>query len=205
MYISKITMSLSEPAARKALYDCQKMHQLVTGLFGTSRSENDILFRTRTERGNIAIYIYSSIPVKNEKVLPWMNLVACRNVDGWLKSLQAGGVYGFDILATPTKKVPRENGRSQRRVLRTEEERLNWLKRKAEQNGFEIVSYVLQNAVPAVYGSHEEGSGGDFAMGVYQMQGYLKITNEDLFRKAVQKGIGAGKAYGIGMLMLKSA
>ena len=36
----------------------------------------------------------------------------------------------------------------------------------------------------------------------YHYQGTLQITDVEQFRKAVQGGIGPGKSYGLGMLLL---
>ena len=90
---------------------------------------------------------------------------------------------------------------SRRRILRTEEERLDWLRRKAEQNGFELVScQELESGCQT--GTHAVEQGGKMRMDSYHYQGVLRICHAEQFRSAVRNGIGPGKAYGLGMLLL---
>ena len=46
MYLIKVEMARYLPEVRHALADCQKMHQLVTGLFDAARQDANILYRT---------------------------------------------------------------------------------------------------------------------------------------------------------------
>ena len=47
------------------------------------------------------------------------------------------------------------------------------------------------------------GQGGVMHHDAYHYQGVLQITDAEAFRKALQQGIGSGKAYGFGMMMVK--
>lgn len=51
----------------------------------------------------------------------------------------AGNRFGFDLLCIPSKKEKREGKNSRRILLKTEEERVEWLRKKAEQNGFSLL------------------------------------------------------------------
>ena len=203
MYLTKINMPIADRGVQRALGDCQQMHRMITGLFDTSRTDSQVLYRLNFGRGVCCVYIYSSVPVKRERLLPNMELIGERDVTHWLESLSEGQVQSFDLLAWPSKKVPDGDAKnSRRRVLRTEAERLAWLARKAEQNGFEMLN-VREFESAQQPGRHSEEHGGRLYVDSYHYQGKLLVTDAARFRAAVRSGIGPGKAYGLGMLLLK--
>ena len=117
--------------------------------------------------------------------------------------MQTGQTWGFDLVTMPFKKERRsDSGNSRRRMLRDEEERLEWLFRKAEQNGFAILDVQeIKDEKMNIY--HPSDKGGKMVMDSYRYTGIMTIKDVSAFRKAVQEGIGPGKAYGLGMLLLK--
>ena len=103
------------------------------------------------------------------------------------------------MIACPSKKVAAEGQKnSRRRILREPSERQAWLERKAEQNGFVILQSQEQEQAH-VSGRHGANQGGTMHHDAQHYQGILQITDVEAFRKALQLGIGPGKAYGFGM------
>ena len=96
--------------------------------------------------------------------------------------------------------APGENNR--RRVLRRREDRLAWLARKAEQNGFELIE-VEEARGEKLSAAHAEDRGGRLYLDLYRYSGFLRIRDLSKFRSALRSGIGPGKAYGLGMLLLR--
>lgn len=202
MYLTKLMIPLTNRAAAMTLGDCQKMHRLVSGFFGEERQQAHVLYRTNAAGGSIQVYLYSDHPVL---ALPdWVQLAGQRDLSDWLKAMKAGECLGFDLLTSPCKKVSQgENGRnSQRRILREPQQRLDWLQRKAEQNGFQILN-VQELEQSHSYGKHSRDKGGSMYLDAYHYQGTLKITDPEQFILALREGIGPGKAYGLGMLMVR--
>ena len=203
MYLSKIEMSLSEPSVRAALRDAQKMHQLASGLFQLPRQKAELLYRVQTDGNKVALYSYAAQAIDRGRILPGMFLAGERELNDWLASMEKGQLWNFDLLTMPFKKVSDgESRNSRRRVLRTQEERLNWLARKAEQNGFSILN-VQEFPGEKASALHTEGKGGRLYLDAFQYTGTLQIVDVERFREAVRSGIGPGKAYGMGMLLLK--
>lgn len=202
MYLTKLEMPLHSRWAAGALSDCQRMHRLVSGLFGDGRQEQNVLYRVRTLRGAVQLYIYSAIPPAH--IPEEVSVAGQRDLTSWLEELREEQYWGFDLLTMPFKKVSRaEPGkRSQRRILREPEERLQWLRRKGEQNGFAVVE-VQELEQTKVQGRHPQEQGGAMYWDVIHYQGVLQITDAQRFRSAVETGIGPGKAYGLGMLLLQ--
>ena len=186
MYLTKIDLERASRRIQFALADCQQLHRLVMGLFGTDRKSSHVLYRLRDQDRALSLYLYSD---------------GERDLSDWLSQMEAGQIRGFDLLAAPTKKVPTETGRnSQRRILRTEEERLAWLTRKGEQNGFRLLTCrELENKRKQGY--HTTSNGGRMYLAGYHYQGTLQISDPVRFRHALQEGIGSGRAYGLGMLL----
>ena len=198
MYLIKVELDRRD--ARGLLADCQQMHRFITGFFGTDRQSGEILYRTNMVQNKLCIYLYAQSPAEH---IPDNCEVRQRDVTAWLDSMAEGQLWGFDLIAAPTKKVSSEGKKnSQRRILRQPQERREWLERKAEQNGFSILHAQEQEQLH-VSGRHGENQGGRMYHDAYHYQGVLQITNAEAFRKAVQRGIGPGKAYGFGMMMVK--
>ena len=195
-------MPLHSRWAAGALSDCQRMHRLVSALFGEGRKEQNVLYRVRVLRGAVQLYLYSAAAPTH--IPEEITVVGQRDLTQWLEELREEQFCGFDLLTMPFKKEGRaEQGkRSQRRVLREPEERLRWLRRKGEQNGFEIVE-VQELEQSKVQGRHGQDRGGSMYWDVLHYQGVLRITDAERFRTAVETGIGPGKVYGLGMLMLQ--
>lgn len=202
MYLSKITFQLDDRGIQAALADCQKMHQLVTGFFGTDRKSSNILYRIRMDHGQHAIYLYSDLPIDPARISDRMTLDGQRDISAWADSIQEGTTKRFDLLALPTKKVPSERGKnSQRRVLSTPQDRLAWMQRKAKQFGFQLLAVNELEHVRQT-GKHASAYSGRMHLDGYHYQGTLQVTDVVKFRDALRYGIGAGKAYGFGMLIL---
>lgn len=82
--------------------------------------------------------------------------------------------------------------------LRDEQDKIDWFLRKSEHSGFRTHDFIFIDE-PKVYSKKNNIQ---FNSVVYQ--GILEVVDEDLFNKTLKKGIGKGKAYGFGMLSLKS-
>lgn len=202
MYLTKIELDLGNRAVRAALGDCQKMHRLLNGLFDQSRENAQLLYRVNAGGSDCTIYLYSERPVHRERLFPFMTLAGERDVSGWQRTMTDGRRIRFDLLTMPSKKVAQADGKnSRRRVLRTVDERMTWLARKASQNGFEILG-VQELGVASVTGNHAAELGGQMNWDAYHYIGILEIRDADAFQKALSCGIGPGKAYGLGMILL---
>lgn len=203
MYLSKIELSMTHSGVRVALRDAQKMHRLVSGLYGVRRADAAVLYRVRTRGSTLTLYLYANCPIDQGKLLSGMILAGERDVSDWLSGFADGQVWHFDLLTMPSKKVAEPDGQnSRRRVLRTQEERLAWLSRKAEQNSFSVLE-AQETQYEKLSAVHATEQGGTLYMDAYRYTGTLLIHDAETFRHAVQRGIGPGKAYGLGMLLLK--
>lgn len=201
MYLSKIHLDIAKDKARKCLHDCQNMHRSVQSLFHSSRKDSGVLYRLNEQ--NLDVYILSNIKPDEQEMPAEMSFCGTRDLTLMEQSFEIGQYYRFDLLASPCKKQGKEGQKnSQRRFLRTSEERAEWLKRKGQQYGFELLRIQEEQQV-TICGSHDAEHGGKMNGQAVQFQGVLQIRDEELFKNAWVNGIGPGKSYGQGMLMLR--
>lgn len=111
----------------------------------------------------------------------------------------------FRIAANTTRKVETKTGddgkrRNGKRVpLRGDSERLDWLARKATQHGFRVLDVRVEEDKASRRGRQERGP--TFAGS--RFDGLLEVSNAELFRVALETGVGPAKAYGFGLLSVR--
>lgn len=151
----------------------------------------------------------------------------CKSIDTSLNALRENQVLSFRLRANPTKRVRRETdpitGKvwDGKRVALTmqrdpqtgeiledkdaDQLRLEWLQRKADHGGFEIIPVRADGDVPDVRIVPEDrvfGSRRKKTFWPVLYDGHLRITDLEQFRETLARGIGPAKAYGFGLLSL---
>ncbi len=192
-----------EIAIKHGLRDSYSWHQKVWEAFPERDGEKrDFLTRLDDTDSRFRLLILSESPPVRPDWCP---------VDCWLTKEMDDGflnheTFQFSLLANATtKKVVRnpdgtrkKNG--QRIPVVGDDELTFWLNRKAELHGFTLASNDLKiSSMPRNYFIKKGKSG--LHQGT-NFQGILKVTDPDLFREALVKGIGTAKAFGFGMLCI---
>jgi CRISPR system Cascade subunit CasE len=237
MILSRLFLNPRSREVRRDLADCQEMHRTVMSAFpqvesAAARNELAVLFRVEENReiGLTALLVQSRVQPDWSR-LPASYLATTaegpnpdsKDLTAAWEYLRAGIALNFRLQANPTRKIETKSGahgerRNGKRVeLRTEDDQIKWLTRKAEAGGFEIISVRAAPTVPNVrvteqakhHGSRiEPGSPGDegvrkkltFASVLFE--GLLRVTDPDKFRVALEQGLGPAKAYGFGLLSI---
>jgi CRISPR system Cascade subunit CasE len=244
MYLSRLVLNPLSKDVWRDLGDCRKMHRTVMSGFPTVNAPNrarailGVLYRLEMtpHEGRIIAYVQSMTEPE------WAALVdkgyllshdACGDPEGnpSVKAIGAhydaictGDVLRFRILANPTVKVgtstkadreaglPKSNGRRVPIVVR--DQQVHWLERKAEQNGFELLSATADDTIPDVaqteMRSVHDGRWRDDQedrITVYgvMFDGRLRVVDTLAFGSALRVGIGPAKAYGCGLLSVSRA
>jgi CRISPR system Cascade subunit CasE len=243
MHFSRLILNLSSREVRRDLADCQELHRTILKAFpdspadtGDARKEFGLLFRVENDQhtGLVRVYVQSQIK-PGWSILPPGYLLetpggpenpACKSIDEQYGRLSNGMVLAFVLRANPTRKVgttqkterlagAKNNGR---RVLITGfEEQLEWLRRKGQTGGFELMSVRVDEAVPDAdalpegrISGHRRKVGGqegkpvwsELTFGSVLFRGHLRVSDHDKFLKTLVEGVGSGKAYGFGLLSL---
>lgn len=200
MILSRFKLDIRNVYGRKCVEDCQIMHRSVMRLFHCQRQAGKVLYRFHSQKQ--VVYILSEKEPDLEDIPAGMHFERKKDMSAWEAQLEEGQSFRFNLLASPTKKVAMEGANnSRRRFLRSQQERVDWLNRKAEQAGFSLVQ-VHENADEKIAVNQGKDSGGRFYCHAVSYQGILTILDKDKFHEAWKNGIGSGKAYGQGLLLL---
>ncbi len=223
MYLARLIMDVTERGARRDLRNCQDLHRTVMSAFDNTnerdaRRQFDVLYRLVPSGGSKYI-LYVQSRVKPE-VVRWLDkgylypLQEGRfllNISEPAKIIKKGMLLNFDLLACPSKVSGTSTNQERlsgnklngRRVpLETAEERLGWLARKAEAGGFRLLE-AWEAGKHTVHGTNYSNKKGKiYHIGV-RFLGSLLVTDQEKFLSTICCGIGPGKAYGFGLLMIK--
>lgn len=203
MYLTKLRLSAEHPNVRLGLVNAHEMHRNLMGLYNSKRVENNVLYTTNLSEGACDLYLQSDIApdLSNDNLSRYgMEIVYSITPDkrgDW----REGTVHRFILDAAPCKNSVGPHGGNARRnryCLTDASKRMQWLERKGETGGFKIVG-VSEHAMPQ---TNILRSGMQFTYPKYRYTGELIVTDEVLFRKTVQKGLGPGKSYGLGLLLV---
>ena len=167
------------------------------------------LFRVDSEaRGGVMVLVQSSSRPDWDYAFqnaPFL-LAAAPEVKPFAPDLAHGQRLRFRLLANPTVKKKLAGSKNGRRLgLASRVDQLAWLGRKAALGGFSVEddsTTVLPGFVYFNKGNHPDGSGQRHASRLRSVRydGWLEVTNAELFRETLAHGIGSGKAFGFGLL-----
>lgn len=232
LYLSRLALDLRDRAVHRDVGDSQAMHRRLLDAFppGTTRADHGLLYRLEPDprggrdRGQVIALVQSAIPPD------WSNLPAGylqgderlgaskpKRIDEHYRTLKAGTILRFRLRVNPTRKIhtteetrtpgKRPTGPNGTRKPLTQEELPAWLKRKAEQHGFQLLDARTQP--DSISGKEQVGRKTDprdndkkmrMTHAAVLFDGQLEVTDVNLFRDALWGGIGSAKAYGFGLL-----
>lgn len=177
-------------------YDSYGIHRIVYNLFG--RISNP-------EEQNGSGILHADLGKKRGKrqILILSNREPSQPERGWLATrlIYPGffdhSAYRFSITINP---VIRNNKTGRIEAIRGREAIEKWFMEKAPAHGFELVAEALQTNDIQV----DRFKKGDacITLGKANLGGILSVTDKELFIRAVQNGIGRGKAFGCGLLQI---
>lgn len=200
MILTKIRLDLRHPSVRQCLRNCQDMHRnLMRAFDGIQRAENALLYRLMPKNDVINLYLTSEQP-PHTGILEHNGFIVegQKSLEPLKKLFVAHSTWRFDLVAVPSKKEQSQRKNSRRGFLRTPHERATWLERKGGQNGFHPLS-VQERGTSSVHGWRQDNP---LAFVSVNFCGVLTVTDPESFWKGYCQGIGAERAYGMGMLLI---
>lgn len=224
MYLSRLMLNPKSRAVLRDLADSQELHRTVMSAFPPidqpgdgARERFGVLHRLELDhrRAHLILYVqsleppdWSGLPSDYLLSAPGLENPATKSVAGAYRSLEPGAVLSFRLKANPTRKIDKKNQKDgprwhgKRVELRQEEDQVAWLKRKGEQGGFQVLSVRVGGL--SKERSKRRGSGvPPLTLAGVLFEGHLRITDQEQFLSySLLRGIGPGKAYGLGLLSL---
>jgi CRISPR system Cascade subunit CasE len=229
MYLSRLVLNRAKRDVQRDLGSLYELHRTLMRGFpdAAEGGAGRVLFRleiSREEEGEAAVLVQSEHKptwdgLRNGGYLlaavtkPVVYAAVGQNTPADdTVMLRSGEMFRFRLVANPTikKRVDgKKNGR--RDACVTEPQQIAWLVRKGEGAGFRLPGSSDSdgsegNGVYVVpLGRHQSSRGSQQEQlchfGV-RFEGVLQVTDPDLFIKALEFGVGSGKAFGYGLLSI---
>ena len=206
MYLSKIILDIRHPSVRQALRDANDMHRNIMAGFSmqsggqTARADYQVLYRLFSKRDQLYLLV-SSKDRPDEAALArrgfYTDDIMIRDISPLREVFQIGMCLRFEILASPCRKIGEDGRNSRRMFLKTREEQAEWLNRKADTGGFQILQLNEIGGRMDIIGRRGSMNIKNSAV---LFSGLLRITDADAFWLSYTEGIGPGKSYGLGMM-----
>ncbi|GLV48852.1 CRISPR-associated endoribonuclease Cse3 [Thermus sp. LT1-2-5] len=115
-----------------------------------------------------------------------------------------GQLLRFRLRANPSKRLA---GSGKRVALKTYWEKVAWLQKRLAEGGFRLVEgeeglavRILQDTFLEVPRGKREGEGGRMQVQAVLFEGRLEVVDPERARATLARGIGPGKALGLGLL-----
>ena len=211
MYLSRLILNPRSRRVQREVAEPYQMHRSLMRAFPDNLKEGDerVLFRLEPGRNGGLILLVQSW------MLPDWSWLAEPGARGYLlpvgepnpavKSfdldLAPGQTLAFRLRANPTARRTFED--KKRRVgLYDEEEQLVWLKRKAEQGGFRLVSVRTAEREDVGGKVKRDNEIHKLKLAAVRFDGLLQVTDPQRLRETVRQGTGSGKGLGFGLLSL---
>jgi len=112
----------------------------------------------------------------------------------------------FRLIANPTRRLSKHSqdvktGSIGKRVPVQPDKLIDWIARHAKSSGFTIQPEDITIQLGYIY-MNKDGKGQRLRSVLFE--GLLRVSEPDVFRKTLVRGIGSGKAFGFGMLRIIS-
>lgn len=197
MFLSRLTLSHKNRRARADLANPYELHRTLARVV---ENAPHTLYRVEENQ----VLVQSSVQPDWSRLEPgYLHRPAeARSVD-YRNQVKVGETLRFRLRANPciNKKVGETaDGKrvTKRMALLSIPEQLAWLHRQAERWGFSIVGAMVSES-GILYARKETSR---ITVGAATFDGHLTVGKPELLEQALLKGIGHGKALGLGMLSL---
>ena len=211
LFLSRLRLDPQRYEVQRALAGSQAMHALLLSAFpaaasATPRQALGVLFRVEIDaRSGVPVLLVQSAARPDWSILAALLPDGARpevkETSRAYAAVAPGQTLRFRLRANPTRRVHadrQDDTLAGKRVnLRSEEEQRKWLASKLrDQAGCELLSCAIRDE-PTQRGMRD---GKRLSHGAVVFDGVLRVDDPDALRAAVRAGIGAGKAYGFGLL-----
>jgi len=189
------------------------IHGILSAAFPGKRSEktNESLWRVDSveDRKELLIVSVSSPELKLivEKIGADDERNKTLDYAPFLGRIKNGQTWNFRLCANPVehKKKNPSDKRGKIYALRSVLEQLQWLDKQGFEHGFSVKGCSIINDEWRIFKAGKNGEKNAVRIRAITFEGLLSITNAEVFRLALTRGIGRGKAYGCGLLTIARA
>lgn len=209
MYLSKLSLDPKSRQAQAEISNRYELHRTLTAQFSEDKRE-EIALLYRVELPNhtddaIILLVQSQVEPNWRSLLDAKLLISQPEIKQFEVSFVEGSSYYFRILANPTMRRSQVEGKGKRVGLYTPQEQREWLLRKANHGGFQILATDIRDL--GLIESTKRKNNKSFYIRhlAVQFDGLLQVCHPGKFSSALINGIGSAKAFGFGLLSLARA
>lgn len=216
LYLSQWRFNPRLRPVQQALADSHALHRLVMSAFPQAapgeeaRQAFGILYRVDIDEktGVPSLLLQSRVRPDRSPLAPLLISTPERDtkdVAQFYDALTAGSTLLFRLRANPTRRVPGKRTDDKcagKRVnLQSDDEQQAWLARKLSEVGCQLGACSIRPGLT----QRGRREGQRISHGAVTFDGLLRVEDADKLRAGIRAGIGAGKAYGFGLLSLAPA
>lgn len=199
MYLSRLTLDTRNGQVRRDLANRYELHATLCWAFDDHQQAHPLWRAELTRPGEPPCLLVQSLE------RPDWGQIAGRHAGYFVEhgskaldlpeQLRAGQRLRFRLEANPT--VTRDG---KRHGLRREAEQLAWLTRQGERGGFAVESVVVTRADRLTLRKHDRSQ--RIVLYAVLFEGSLIVRDPAVLGQTLLRGIGHGKALGLGLLSL---
>jgi len=226
IYLSRLILNLRNRAVQRQIANPYQLHRTVmacfpTGNVGLERTNDaaaGVLFRLEedTQTNRLPLLIQSTQPPDWSALPadylsppdPFDQVGTNPAVKSFDPTLSTGQMFHFRLHANPTKRLGKSFGQDagKRVGIYDSDKQLEWLQRKGEQGGFQILSamsgqdQIQKDKIERK--ATENNATHELKFLTVRFDGLLQVTDPERFVETLRAGIGSGKAFGCGLLSI---
>lgn len=208
MILTRIELNTKKRATMMALANPNKFH----GALENAKEDHEerILWRIDSLNSKDYLMILSPSSLKTSGLIEQFGYAEkpAQSVlyDKLLNRISTNSRWRFRFVANPTfsEKPKNENKRGKIHSHVSAKYQLEWLEKQGKKHGF-IIDDEHTNVMQSRWITFKKnGVGQKVLVKQVVFEGILTVNDLELFKQALQNGIGRGKAYGMGMLTIVS-
>ncbi len=201
MYLSRVAIDTKKYESMRALYNVEKLHGMIERTFSGERQRN--LWRLDRMAGVDYLLLLSPVPPQTNALPEQIGYKEgsweTKNYERFLTKITDGSEWHFRLTANPTlAEIVEGKKRGKVRAITIAPRQREWLKRQAGKQGF-VLEDSKFDVVQSEWRTFKK-NGKEIQILAVTFEGYLTVSNAEMFRKALVTGIGREKAYGMGLL-----
>lgn len=211
MYLSRVRLDTAKRRTLLALAAPQQLHGAVENCFDVTGPRKRNLWRVDALHGGRYLMILSEDRPRLEQLRLQFGFPGeadeIREYEALLARIKAGSQWQFRLTANPTRSVISDGMARGKAVAHVSvHHAMEWLQRKAALHGFAIMG---EGSCVTASGWKIFSRGGNRASRVrlkeVTYEGRLRVEAAERFCEALCRGIGRGKAYGMGLITVMRA
>lgn len=203
MFISKITLNPERPATRKLIAQPRSIHGMVQKAF--AEESGRLLWSLDLSRRDPVIYLLSPEKPSTEHIVERYGRandqlgIITKDYSPLLAALEEGKRFHLKTQLNPTVTVAKK-----RVPVVGQANLIDWFTARSEPNGFRVSSPVKVGSERVMSISKPE-SNNPLTLAVAEFEAIIEVADVAKFKEALINGVGRGKAYGLGFLMVSKA